>query len=40
MTQGDLQVLFSHPERPYRSVLSVYLNVDQSQPRIADSSSD
>ena len=30
MTQGDLQLLFSHPERPHRSVLSVYLNVDQS----------
>ena len=31
MTQSDLQLLFSHPERPYRSVLSVYLNVDQSR---------
>ena len=31
MTQSDLQLLYSHPERPYRSVLSVYLNVDQSQ---------
>jgi peptide chain release factor subunit 1 len=31
MTQSDLQLLFSHPERPYRSVLSVYLNVDRSQ---------
>ena len=31
MTQSDLQLLYSHPERPYRSVLSVYLNVDQSR---------
>lgn len=30
MTQSDLQLLFSHPERPYPAVLSVYLNVDQS----------
>jgi hypothetical protein len=32
MTQNDLQALYSHPERPYRSILSVYLNVDQSRP--------
>jgi peptide chain release factor subunit 1 len=31
MTQSDLQLLFSRPERPHCSVLSVYLNVDQSQ---------
>ena len=31
MTQSDLQPLLSHPERPFRSVLSVYLNVDQSR---------
>jgi peptide chain release factor subunit 1 len=31
MTQIDLQGLYSHPERPYRSILSVYLNVDQSR---------
>ena len=31
MTQKDLQLLYSHPERPHRSMLSVYLNVDQSQ---------
>jgi peptide chain release factor subunit 1 len=31
MTHSDLQLLFSHPERPYPSVLSVYLNVDQSE---------
>ena len=31
MTQSDLQLLFSHPERPYQSVLSIYLNVDQSR---------
>lgn len=31
MTQGDLQALYSHPERPNPSILSVYLNVDQSQ---------
>ena len=31
MTQSDLQLLYSHPERPYRSIISVYLNVDQSQ---------
>jgi peptide chain release factor subunit 1 len=30
MTQSDLQLLYSHPERPYPAVLSVYLNVDQS----------
>jgi peptide chain release factor subunit 1 len=30
MTQRDLQCLFARPERPNRSVLSVYLNVDQS----------
>jgi peptide chain release factor subunit 1 len=32
MTPSDLKLLFSHPERPYRSVLSIYLNVDQSNP--------
>jgi hypothetical protein len=31
MTQSDLQSLFTHPERAHRSILSVYLNVDQSQ---------
>ena len=31
ITQSDLQRLYSHPERPYQSVLSIYLNVDQSQ---------
>ena len=31
MTHNDLQLLFSRPERPSRSILSVYLNVDQSQ---------
>jgi peptide chain release factor subunit 1 len=31
MTQSDLQLLFSHPERPYPSILTVYLNVDQSE---------
>src|SRR5947207_15065136 len=31
MTQNDLQSLFSRPERPDPSVLSVYLNVDQSR---------
>jgi hypothetical protein len=31
MNQGDLQTLYSHPERPYASILSVYINVDQSQ---------
>jgi peptide chain release factor subunit 1 len=31
MTQSDLQPLFSHPERPYPAVLSVYLNIDQSR---------
>lgn len=31
MTQSDLQLLFAHSERQHRSVLSVYLNVDQSQ---------
>src|SRR5690242_9799760 len=31
MNQSDLQLLYSHPERPYRSVLSVYLNLDQSR---------
>ena len=31
MNQSDLQSLFSRPDRPHRSVLSVYLNVDQSR---------
>jgi peptide chain release factor subunit 1 len=31
MTQNDLQLLFSRPERLQPSVLSVYLNVDQSR---------
>ena len=31
MTPDDLQSLFSRPERTHASVLSVYLNVDQSQ---------
>jgi peptide subunit release factor 1 (eRF1) len=31
MTNNDLQSLFSRPERPNASVLSVYLNVDQSR---------
>jgi peptide subunit release factor 1 (eRF1) len=31
MTQNELKSLFSRPERPNHSVLSVYLNVDQSQ---------
>jgi peptide chain release factor subunit 1 len=31
MTQGDLKTLFSHPERPQPSLLSVYLNVDPSR---------
>jgi hypothetical protein len=30
MTQSDLQTLYAHPERPQRSILSIYLNVDQS----------
>jgi hypothetical protein len=31
MTQHDLKTLFSRPERPNKSTLSVYLNVDQSR---------
>src|SRR5215471_2949806 len=32
MNGKELHELFSRPERPYRSVLSVYLDVDQSRP--------
>lgn len=31
MTLSDLHTLYAHPERPYSSILSIYLNVDQSQ---------
>lgn len=31
MTQSDLQTLYAHPERPQPSILSIYLNVDQSR---------
>jgi peptide subunit release factor 1 (eRF1) len=31
MSRDDLQLLVSRPERPYRSMLSVYLDVDQSR---------